>query len=106
MESGNLDVGTGRLVPGPGPLLAHSGNQPIQLVPIQMNRCELAAEVAKIVERLAARPREMNRTSRAELQERVDADPFVVEGVVSARILEITPSKADERLQFLLARAP
>lgn len=40
-------------------------------------------------------------TSHAELQERVSRDPFVAEGVVSAEILELTPSRADERLQFL-----
>jgi hypothetical protein len=33
----------------------------------------------------------------------VNADPFVAEGVVSAEILEITPSRADARLDFLLA---
>jgi len=32
----------------------------------------------------------------------VDEDPFVVEDVVSAEIIEITPSKTDERLAFLL----
>ncbi len=41
-------------------------------------------------------------TSRPELQSRVNDDPFVAEKVVSAEIIEITPSKADERLQFLL----
>jgi uncharacterized protein YciI len=41
-------------------------------------------------------------TSLADLQLRVNGDPFVVENVVSAEILEITPSKTDERLQFLL----
>ena len=41
-------------------------------------------------------------TSLADLQIRVNNDPFVVENVVSAEILEITPSKSDERLQFLL----
>ena len=40
-------------------------------------------------------------TSLSELQSRVNEDPFVVEKVVSAEILEITPSKTDERLQFL-----
>ncbi|MBI3604823.1 MAG: hypothetical protein HY202_02215 [Nitrospirae bacterium] len=40
-------------------------------------------------------------TSLPDLQSRVNGDPFVVENVVSAEILEITPSKADERLQFL-----
>jgi uncharacterized protein YciI len=33
----------------------------------------------------------------------VSADPFVAENVVTAEILEIAPSKADERLKFLLA---
>ncbi len=41
--------------------------------------------------------------TRAELQDRVDADPFVAEGVVTAEILEISPAKTDERLSFLLA---
>ena len=41
-------------------------------------------------------------TSLPALQTRVNADPFVVEGVVSAEILELTPSKADERVKFLL----
>jgi len=40
--------------------------------------------------------------SRADLQHRVNDDPFVAENVVSAEILEITPSKTDERLTFLL----
>ena len=44
-----------------------------------------------------------HRTSLPELQARVNDDPFVVEKVVSADILEIAPSRADERLQFLLA---
>jgi uncharacterized protein YciI len=42
-------------------------------------------------------------TSLPELQTRVNADPFVVEGVVSAEILEIAPSRADERLKFMAA---
>lgn len=41
-------------------------------------------------------------TSLSALQARVNGDPFVVENVVSTEILEITPSKADERLTFLL----
>jgi uncharacterized protein YciI len=41
-------------------------------------------------------------TSLADLQNRVNDDPFVAENVVSAEIFEITPSKTDERLQFLL----
>jgi len=41
-------------------------------------------------------------TSLADLQSRVSIDPFVAENVVKAEILEITPSKADARLNFLL----
>ncbi len=41
-------------------------------------------------------------TSLPDLRSRVNGDPFVVENVVSAEILEITPSRADERLKFLL----
>jgi uncharacterized protein YciI len=41
-------------------------------------------------------------TSLADLEKRVADDPFVVEGVVSAEIIEIAPSLADERLGFLL----
>jgi len=41
-------------------------------------------------------------TSLADLQSRVNDDPFVAENVVSAEILEITPAKTDERLKFLL----
>jgi len=37
-----------------------------------------------------------------DLQARVNDDPFVANGVVSAEILEISASRADERLQFLL----
>ena len=41
-------------------------------------------------------------SSLSDLQSRVNADPFVAEKVVKAEILEITPSKADARLNFLL----
>ena len=41
-------------------------------------------------------------TSLPDLQERVKNDPFVVEDVVNAEILEIAPSRADERLNFML----
>jgi uncharacterized protein YciI len=37
--------------------------------------------------------------SLADLQSRVNGDPFVAENVVSAEILEMTPSRADERLK-------
>jgi len=42
-------------------------------------------------------------TSLPDLQVRVNEDPFVAENIVSADIHEITPAKADERLDFLLA---
>ena len=40
-------------------------------------------------------------TSLSDLQSRVNDDPFVAENVVSAEILEIAPSRTDERLDFL-----
>lgn len=40
--------------------------------------------------------------SASELQTRVNEDPFVVEDIVQAEILEIEPKKVDQRLQFLL----
>jgi uncharacterized protein YciI len=41
-------------------------------------------------------------TSLADLQSRVNDDPFVEQGVVTVEILEIDPKKADKRLEFLL----
>ena len=41
-------------------------------------------------------------TSLADLQSRVNEDPFVVENVVKADIFELDPGKADERLKFLV----
>jgi uncharacterized protein YciI len=41
-------------------------------------------------------------TSLPELKNRVDGDPFVAEDIVSAEILEIAPSRADARLNFLI----
>jgi uncharacterized protein YciI len=41
-------------------------------------------------------------TSLSELESRVDDDPFVAQDVVAAEILEIDPSRADDRLAFLL----
>ena len=41
-------------------------------------------------------------TSLPDLQSRVNDDPIMVENVVNAEILEITPTKADARLNFLL----
>ena len=40
--------------------------------------------------------------SLADLEERVNADPFVAENVVRAEIIEISPKKTDGRLEFLL----
>ena len=40
-------------------------------------------------------------TTQEDLQGRVNEDPFVKEDVVKAEILEISPAKADERMQFL-----
>jgi AcrR family transcriptional regulator len=40
--------------------------------------------------------------SLSDLQDRVAQDPFVTENVVSAEIVEISPSRAEERLSFLL----
>lgn len=41
-------------------------------------------------------------TSLSDLQRRVKSDPFVSENVVSVEILEITPSRTDARLEFLV----
>jgi uncharacterized protein YciI len=40
-------------------------------------------------------------TSLADLQTRVNKDPFVEEKIVTAEIIEIAPSKVDDRLAFL-----
>jgi uncharacterized protein YciI len=40
-------------------------------------------------------------TSLADLQSRVNDDPFVAENIVSAEILELSPSKSDARMAFL-----
>ncbi|MBB3161197.1 uncharacterized protein YciI [Rhizobium laguerreae] len=42
-------------------------------------------------------------TSRADLEMRLQQDPFVVGGVVGADILEIAPGRTDDRLAFLRA---
>ena len=44
----------------------------------------------------------VHNTSLSDLQNRVNDDPFVAQNVVSAEILEISPAKTDERLNFLL----
>lgn len=40
--------------------------------------------------------------SLSELRSRINEDPFVVNNVVNAEIIEFTPSKTSEQLQFLL----
>lgn len=41
-------------------------------------------------------------TTLSDLENLVKGDPFVTEKVVTADILEITPTKVDTRLEFLL----
>jgi uncharacterized protein YciI len=41
-------------------------------------------------------------TSLFDLQNRVKTDPFVEQDVVTAEILEIAPSRTDERLKFIV----
>lgn len=41
-------------------------------------------------------------SSLADLESRVREDPFVVENVVRAEVLEIAVAKADSRLEFLV----
>ena len=41
--------------------------------------------------------------SRGAIESRVNDDPFVAEGIVSAEIMEISPARADQRLDFLMA---
>lgn len=41
--------------------------------------------------------------SPEEIEARVQDDPFVAEGVVSAEILAVAPGRTDERLAFLKA---
>lgn len=36
------------------------------------------------------------------LENRVNADPFVAEGVVTPEVIQFSPKKTDERLSFLL----
>ena len=40
--------------------------------------------------------------SRDEIEARVKEDPFVAEDIVTAEILEISPARADQRLDFLM----
>lgn len=38
-----------------------------------------------------------------DLQTRVETDPFVEQGIVTAEIIELSPARTDERLSFLLS---
>ena len=40
--------------------------------------------------------------SMAELESRIAQDPFVIEDIATPEIFEISPARADERLQFLV----
>jgi uncharacterized protein YciI len=40
--------------------------------------------------------------SREEVEQRVKDDPFVAQGVVTAKIIEFQPNRADDRLTFLI----
>ncbi len=42
-----------------------------------------------------------HQASRAEIEARIQLDPFVAEGIVSAEILEVAPGRTDDRLAFL-----
>ncbi|MEP3049523.1 MAG: YciI family protein [Roseibium sp.] len=42
-------------------------------------------------------------TSREDLEAFVQEDPFVSENVVTAEVMEITPARVDNRLEFLAA---
>ena len=42
-------------------------------------------------------------TTRKELEERLQADPFVAHGVVTFELFEVSPANSDPRLAFLLA---
>lgn len=44
-----------------------------------------------------------HQTTPAALQQRVNEDPFVAEGIVTAEIHELDPGMADERLEFLVS---
>lgn len=41
-------------------------------------------------------------TDREALQDRVSRDPFVAQDIVAAEIVEMTPKRVHERLQFML----
>jgi len=44
----------------------------------------------------------VHNTSVADLERRVQADPFVEYNVVATQILELAPGRTDERLEFIV----
>lgn len=44
--------------------------------------------------------------SRAEIEARIARDPFVLEGVVDAEILELIPSLSSDAMTFLIEQEP
>ncbi|MDR3369755.1 hypothetical protein [Rhodoferax sp.] len=44
----------------------------------------------------------VRQTSSQNLQQWVDADPFVMQSIVTAEILDVAPAHAEERMRFLL----
>ncbi|MBE7635925.1 hypothetical protein GUA87_03655 [Sneathiella sp. P13V-1] len=44
-------------------------------------------------------------SSREDLEDRVNNDPFVAENVVNAEILEVSPAMMDEQLKMILKEA-
>lgn len=41
-------------------------------------------------------------TERKVLEQRINDDPFVQENIVSAELIEVSPSRVDERFNFLM----
>lgn len=78
MERRHLDVGATRLIPGASPLPAHTGDQPVESVPIEMDRKELPTQIADVPEIFAARPGQVNCSPRAK-QRRIAAWPIQIE---------------------------
>lgn len=67
----------------------------VKSVELGVNRCHLVASSmggAIVVHNCPAE----------EIQQRVDEDPFVKEGIVKAEIHEITPAMTDDRMAFLM----
>ena len=78
MKGRDLNVGTGRLIPGASPLLAKSGNQPVEGGAIDMDRPIFTRQIAQILEGLSARTGQVKRSSRTQ-QGRVASRPVGIE---------------------------